>query len=55
MIESAYIKVNRNRCMNLNEGLGVTTIYRKGKEGWLRRRRENLHTKDNKLCYSVVT
>ena len=35
--ESAYIKANRNRCMNLNEGLGVNTIYGKGKEGWLRR------------------
>ena len=33
IIESAYIKANRNRCMNLNEGLGVTTIYGKGKEG----------------------
>ena len=32
-IESAYIKANRNRCMNLNEGLGVITIYGKGKEG----------------------
>ena len=53
IIESAYIKANRNRCMNLNEGLGVTTtIYGKGKEGWLRRERESLHTK---LCSSVVT
>jgi hypothetical protein len=49
-----YIKANRNRCMNLKEGLGVTTIYRKGKEGWLRRERESLHKKD-KLCSSVVT
>ena len=31
IIDSAYIKANRNRCMNLNEGLGVTTIYGKGK------------------------
>jgi hypothetical protein len=31
IIESAYIKANRNRCMNLNEGRGVTTIYGKGK------------------------
>ena len=54
IIESAYIKANRNRCMNLNEGLGVTTIYGKGKEGWLRRERESLHKKD-KLCSSVVT
>ena len=29
----AYIKANRNRCMNLNEGLEVTTIYGKGKDG----------------------
>ena len=30
IIENAFIKANRNRCMNLNEGLGVTTIYGKG-------------------------
>ena len=41
--------------MNLNEGLGLTTIYGKGKEEWLRRERESVHTKDNKLCSSVVT
>ena len=35
IIESAYIKANRNRCMNLNERLLVTTVYGKGKEGWL--------------------
>ena len=28
--------------MNLNEGLGVTNIYGKGKEGWLRREKESL-------------
>ena len=55
IIESAFIKANRSRCMNLNEGLGVTTIYGKGKEGWLRSGREGLHTKDNKLCSLVVT
>ena len=55
IIESAYIKDNRNRCMNLNEGVGVTPIHGKGKEGWLRRGRESLHTKNNKLCSSVVT
>ena len=55
IIESAYIKANRNRCMNLNEGLGVTTIYGMGKEGWLTREKESLHTMDNKLCSSVVT
>jgi hypothetical protein len=37
------------------ERLGVTTIYGKGKEGWLRRESESSHTKDNKLCSSVVT
>ena len=51
IIETAFIKANRIRCMN--EGFGVTTIYRKDKEGWLRRERESLHTKDNKLCSSV--
>ena len=51
IIESAYIMANRD----LNEGLGVTTIYGKNKEGWLRRERESLHTKHYKLCSSVVT
>ena len=38
--------------MNLNEGLGVTTIYRKGKEGWLRRERESLHIKGQAVLFS---
>ena len=38
IIENAYIKANKNRCMNINEGLGVTTIYGKGKEGMGKRK-----------------
>ena len=33
------IKANKNRCMNLNNGFGVTIMYGKGKEEWLRRGR----------------
>jgi len=50
IIESAYIKANRNRRMNQNEGLGVTTIYGKGKEGWLRRKKENVYTQWTTSC-----
>ena len=38
--------------MNLNEGLGVTAIYGKGKEGWLRRERESLHKKRQAVLFS---
>ena len=46
IIESAYIKVNRN------EGLRVTTIYGKGREGWLRRKRESLQKKRQAVLFS---
>ena len=27
ILERVYIKENKERCMNLNEGIGVNTIY----------------------------
>ena len=30
ILESAYIKENRRRCMNLNDGLGISIFYGKG-------------------------
>ena len=48
MIESAFIKANRNRCMNLNEGLGVTTIYGKAKE----RKRKFTHKGQQSVLFS---
>jgi hypothetical protein len=41
-LETAYTKEYREKCMNLNEGVGVSTIYGKGKEAWLRRKRQEI-------------
>ena len=38
ILESAHIRANRERCLNLNEGIGVTDVY--GKGNWLKRGRE---------------
>ena len=38
ILESAHIRANRERCLNLNEGIGVTDLY--GKGNWLWRERE---------------
>jgi hypothetical protein len=35
ILESAHIGANRERFLNLNEGIGVTGVY--GKGNWLRR------------------
>ena len=48
ILESAHIKANKERYMNLNDGLGVTDVYGKGK--WLRRGRERAFKETNKLC-----
>ena len=40
ILESAQIRGNKQRCMNLNEGIGVSTVYGKGKRAWLRRKQE---------------
>ena len=40
-LERAFVKEYRERCMNLNEGVGLSTIYGKGKEPWLRRGKKN--------------
>ena len=31
ILESAHIRVNKQRCMNLDEEIGVSTVYGKGK------------------------
>ena len=41
ILESAHIKKNKQKCMNLNEGIGVSAVYGKGKRAWLRRRRQD--------------
>ena len=38
ILESAHIKENKQKCMNLNEGIGVSAVYAKGT--WLRRGRQ---------------
>ena len=39
MLESAYIKEYREKRKKINEGAGVSTIFGKGKEAWLRRKK----------------
>ena len=38
ILGSAHIRAYRERCLNLNKGIGVTDVY--GKGNWLRRGRE---------------
>ena len=42
IIESAYIKENKERCMNLNEGIRVSKIYRRGKGTWIKREKQGI-------------
>ena len=37
IIEGAYIRRNKQRCLNLNDGLGVSMVYGGGERAWLRR------------------
>ena len=37
ILDSTYIRENKQKCMNLKDGIGVSTVYGKGKEAWLRR------------------
>ena len=32
IIEGVYIKRNRQRCLNLNEGIGISMVYGEGRE-----------------------
>ena len=42
ILESVYIKENKERCMNLNDGIGVSTIYERGKGAWIKRENEGI-------------
>ena len=42
ILESAYIKENKESCMNLNEGIGVSTIYGKGKGACIEREKQGI-------------
>ena len=48
ILESLYIKENKERCMNLNEVIGVNTIYGRGKDIWIKRK--NKEFKKRKKC-----
>ena len=37
IIEEAYIRRNKQRCLNLNEGIGVSMVYGGGERAWMRR------------------
>ena len=36
------MKENKERRMNLNEGIGVSTIYGKGKGAWIEREKQGI-------------
>ena len=56
-LENAHIRAIRERCLNLNEGIGVTDVY--GKGNWLRRGREEGLNEEKQTVFtpsgSVVT
>jgi hypothetical protein len=37
IIEGTYIRKNKQRCLNLNEGIGVSVVYGRGERAWLKR------------------
>ena len=57
ILKSAHIIANRERCLNLNEGIGVTGVH--GKGNWLRRGREGGSNEEKQTVFirsgSVVT
>ena len=42
ILESVYIKENKERCMNLNEGIGVNKIYGRGRNVWIKRDKQGI-------------
>ena len=42
ILESVYIKENKERSMNLNEGIGVNAIYGRGKDVWIKREKQGI-------------
>ena len=40
ILEGCLIRDNRNRCMNLNDGLNISAQYGEGEGAWVRRGRE---------------
>ena len=55
ILESAHMSANRKMCLNLNEGIGVADVHRKG--NWLRRGRRSNEEKQTVFIPSgsVVT
>ena len=42
ILESVYIKENKERCMNLIEGIGVNKIYGRGRNVWIKRDKQGI-------------
>ena len=49
ILESVHMRANRERCFNLNEGIGVTYVY--GKGNWLRRQRQKGLKKEKQAVF----
>ena len=47
-LESAYINECREKCMNLNQEVGVSKMYGKGKEAWLRKKKKTRYMRRRK-------
>ena len=56
ILESAYIKENKERCMDLNEGIRASKICGRAKGAWIKREKQGLYIKKKKknCVYSYV-
>ena len=54
ILESAYIKENKERCMNLNEGIGVSITYGRGKGAWIKRKSKEYKKKKVFMIMFIV-
>ena len=54
IIEGCYIRANLDKCVNLNEGMGISAQYKGWEGAWIRRgrvlSRKNYHPVSNHSC-----
>ena len=42
ILESAHTRKNKQRCMNLSEGIGVSAVYGRWEGAWLKRSKQDI-------------
>ena len=42
ILESAHIRKDKQRCMNLSEGIGERAVYGRGEGAWLKRSKQGI-------------